>query len=146
MIRALLVALALLAGCAPTFGEPVDVDVVRDAAEQWEAHGFAFAAQCQQELARGDVTVAYASSADELTAYCGSSGHAGCSVHVDGHTSIAIDGTLSAREQERVLQHELRHWLLRCSTGDSDHAHANERAWYPLRDGRTVLGAGDRAD
>jgi hypothetical protein len=153
MIARVALVLLVLAGCESlaAFGEPVSAERIEQSAQAWQAHGFAFPEACAAEARDGRVRVAYAESAEEMAAYCTRGDAAGCSVHTvqrgaDGPewiTSIGVNATLAEREQARALEHELRHWLLRCSTGDSDHAHTHDGAWYDF-EGRSVLGAGDR--
>lgn len=127
--------LVLLVACATPVEdyEPLGRDWVMQELEQWTQYKNP-AGTCAAHA--HEVRLNVVETQDELQALCQNSVplHAclnGDVIHLGAH----VVGTSA---YERVITHELRHWLGRCSFGIVDHQHESPSFWYPDRSGNDI--------
>ena len=121
----LLIPLLMAAECDENIVPPEEL--VRPAVLRWIGQGFPFTATCASE----ETEVRFIWT-DNAPRDCGSSKPdvVGCSLG----TRVWLDISLlsDAQEYNRVVEHELRHWLSGCGYGNRDSNHSRPYVWSGL--------------
>ena len=138
------ILLIVLSGCytQAQWGAPIDQDQVTAAMQGWEQAGNPVGSKCSKN--RKHLNVLYA-SAEELQDLCPASGEKGLGCTKGGtewdgtyKATILISEDLTEQDSDDTLEHELRHWLSRCTWGTPDSEHVDSRVWYTY-EGHSIL-------
>jgi len=144
MKTAVLILGLAFSGCytQEQWGESIDQDRVTAAMQGWQEAGNPLPSKCQDD--RKHLTVLFVSP-DELLDRCPSSGKDGMGCTRGGEdwdgtykATIFMNDTMKGQDTDDTMEHELRHFLSRCSFGTPDADHVDTRVWFQY-EGHSIL-------